>query len=89
MTPAPGVSKVEGMMMALLSGGGAAALGPAGLAAGALPLASPVVRKAMLSQAFQKSMVKPNYDVNMLVKALTGNKAQTLLKAAPAIGVTQ
>lgn len=89
MTPAPGVSKVEGMMMALLSGGGAAALGPAGLAAGALPLASPVVRKAMLTKAFQQSMVKPNYDVNMLVKALTGNKAQMLLKSAPAIGVTQ
>lgn len=91
-TPAAGVSKVEGLAAALLAGGGAAAVGPAGLAAGGLALLSSPARSAMLSKAVQNMSAKvPNQSPAVslkLIEALMNKKAlQGALPALTAQGV--
>jgi hypothetical protein len=63
--PTAGVSKSEALAAALLATGGAAAGGPAGLVAGALPLLSGPARS--LALALQKT---PNYSPGVTAKAL-------------------
>lgn len=53
--PAPGVSKSEAIMASLLGLGGYGAMGPAGMALAALPLASGPTRSMLLSSPFQGS----------------------------------
>ena len=75
--PTAGVSKVEAAMMALSAGGGAAAFGPEGLAAGAIPLASGGVRKLILSKPYQSVMAKPGYSPGMLDEAMASMPPNT------------
>lgn len=71
-TPAAGVGKTEAMASVLLGGGGAAALGPAGIAAGALPLMSTPVRNALLSKTYQQALVNPQaYGPSNTAKVIT------------------
>ena len=58
--PTPGVSKSEAILALMLGTGGAAALGPLGAAAGALPLASGPTRSMLLSGPYQ-NRVMPSY----------------------------
>lgn len=60
-TPAPGVGKAEALVAALLGAGGAATMGPAGMAAAALPLASGPARAMLLSGPYQRLAVNPTY----------------------------
>jgi len=55
--PTPGVSKSEALASALLGTMGGAAAGPAGIAAGALPLVSGPARSMVLSPMYQKANV--------------------------------
>lgn len=58
--PTPGVSKLELPLMALLTGGGYATLGPAGAILGGLPLLSGPTRSMLLSNWYQ-NMTAPSY----------------------------
>lgn len=69
--PAAGVSKLEAITAALMAGGGAAAFGPEGLAAGAIPLASGGARKLILSKPYQQLMATPDYSPGMLDRAMS------------------
>ena len=62
-----GISKIEGALAAILAGGGFAAAGPAGLAAGALPLASHAIRPMLLSDMAQ---TRPKYRPNATMRLL-------------------
>ena len=78
-TPAPGVSKLEGMAAAILAGGGASYYGPEGAVLGGLALLSPVARNALLSKLLQKATVKPKTP-SMLIKLLAKPKSQELIR---------
>lgn len=80
-SPAAGVSKSEALAAALLATGGAAAGGPMGMIAGALPLASGPARALALSKALQST---PNYSAGVTEKALqnlTPERAALLARA--------
>lgn len=84
--PSPGVSKVEGVMGAMLGAGTAAAMGPGGLAAGALPLLSHPVRSLILSPTYQR-LVQPDYAVPATLRASNAVLASPALRALlPGLG---
>lgn len=68
--PAPGVSKVAAALASVLGVAGYGAMGPAGLLAGAVPLASGPVRSLILSKAYQDRMAKPDYSGGLSARAL-------------------
>lgn len=68
--PAPGVSKVAAALSAVLGVGGMAAMGPAGVAAAALPLASGPTRSLILSKPYQSLMANPNYSPGVTANVL-------------------
>lgn len=74
----PGVSKVEGGLAALLATGGLASLGPAGIALGALPLASHPARSVVLSGPYQRAFARPSYEPGMLPE----NNIQSIARLA-------
>lgn len=90
--PTPGVSKSEALAAALLATGGAAAGGPFGAVAGALPLLSGPARSIVLSKAYQNAMAQPKYGPGITTKALgqvTPERAALLARAlAPALAPT-
>lgn len=59
--PTPGVSKAEALASLAFGMGGAGIAGPAGVVAGALPLASGPVRSMVLSKPYQRAMAAPAY----------------------------
>lgn len=68
--PTPNVSKSAAIVSLLLSGGGSAAAGPAGIAAGALPfVAPPLAQKALLSRPVQDAIANPSYGAGPVVKS--------------------
>jgi len=67
--PTPGVSKSEAIFGTLLGAGGAAAGGPAGAAAGVLPLLSGPARSLVLSGPYQRLMARPKYESGVAAKA--------------------
>ena len=69
--PTPGVSKMEVFSMAGLAALGGGALGPAGVAMGAIPLLSTPTRAMILSKPYQKIMATRNYDPSTLSKLLS------------------
>lgn len=68
--PAPGVSKVAAALSSVLGVGGYAAMGPLGMAAAALPLASGPARSLILSKPYQNLMAKPNYSPGVTARGL-------------------
>jgi hypothetical protein len=81
-TPAAGVSKLEAVTAALMAGGGYGMFGPEGLAAGALPLASGVARKGILSKPYQNLMATPDYSPGMIDRAMSSLPKNTDQEAA-------
>jgi hypothetical protein len=69
IVPTPGVSKSEAILASLLAGGGAAAFGPVGVAAAALPLLSTPIRSGLLSGPGQSLLSKPSYTPGLLSRA--------------------
>lgn len=67
--PTPGVSKSEAILAGLAGGGGAAAFGPVGMLAAALPLASSPVRAGLLSGPGQAMFARPSYTPGLLSRA--------------------
>jgi len=89
-TGSPGAHNLKAMASALMGGGGMAALGPAGLAAAAVPfVAPPVARSMMFRQGAQKALVKSSPEAAKAAKLaeLLQNPEvqQLLLRSAPAI----
>lgn len=68
---APGVSKVAAALSSILGVGGYGALGPAGAALAAIPLASGPTRSLMLSKPYQDYMAKPNYSPGIATKGVS------------------
>jgi len=65
-----GVSKVAALSSALMGGGGAAALGPLGAGAAAIPfVVPPAAQSLILSKAYQGRQL-PKYEANLLAKIL-------------------
>lgn len=69
-TPPAGVSKVAAALSSILGIGGYGALGPAGLALAALPLASGPTRSLILSKPYQNLMAKPDYSGGYTARGL-------------------
>lgn len=66
MMGTPDAHNLKSMLALLMGGGGGAALGPAGIAAGALPLAAgPAARSIMFSKPMQNSLL-PDYTLGAL-----------------------
>lgn len=84
LVPTPGVSKVEALAAMMLGGGGAAAVGPVGLLAGALPLASGPVRSAVLSPAYQSRAAQPRYGGTTIADLLASQSAERMAAGAAA-----
>lgn len=78
----PGVSKLNSVAGAVMGGGGALAAGPAGLAAGVLPMViPPAVRNILLSRASQENQLKRLYELGLTTRA-----ASSFLQYAPVGG---
>lgn len=67
--PTPGVSKSEAILVAMAGGSGAAAFGPIGAMAAALPLLSTPIRSGLLSGVGQKMLAQPSYSQGLLTRA--------------------
>ncbi len=73
----PGVSRLDAVLSSLVAGGGGAALGPGGIALGAIPTASRwAMQRHLLSDTAQRAMVKPNYQPGAFTRLL-GNTLPT------------
>lgn len=87
-TPAPGVSKVEAAMAALLGGGAAGLTGnPIGLAAAALPFASHPARALALAKALQTApSYSPGIGTRAAAAALPPDRAALIARALAQTG---
>lgn len=90
----PDTHNLKSIASMLMGGGGAAALGPAGLAGAAIPFAAPpVARSIMFRKGAQESLIpkapEANRQIEWLVKLLNDPQAQqAIARTAPVIGAS-
>jgi hypothetical protein len=66
----PAVHNLKSGLSALMAGGGGVALGPVGVAAGALPFVAPPVARSMLFSRSAQNALTPTYQPGMLTRSL-------------------
>jgi hypothetical protein len=85
----PDAHNMKFLASLLMGGGGGAAMGPAGIAAGALPFATgPAARAAMFSKGAQKGLV-PSYDLNASQKLAQALIARNQIAPLSAYGAME
>jgi hypothetical protein len=65
MIPPPSVDKLKGYAAMTMALGGGSAMGPRGLALGALPYTDTAIRKVLLSGPYQRAFATPYYGPNI------------------------